>query len=195
MQLSTKSLIADIVLKCLKHKISFKLIAEPHVLVNKIKCSGYFDEEDRELAVATNKKENDWLLILIHESCHLDQFLQKEPIWKNGEDGIGIIDEWLDGKSYKEKELIKALNDTILLELDCEKKSVKKIKKYKLKINTIEYTQKANAYLFSYWATYRDKKWYPFPYNNPKIYKNMPTKFLPINEYLDKKHALLDLYQ
>jgi hypothetical protein len=195
MQPNAKLLITDTVLKCLKHKISFKLIAKPHVIVNKIKCSGYFDEEDRELAVATNKKENDWLFILIHESCHLDQFLQKTPIWKNGEDGIGIIDEWLGGKAYKEKELLKALKDTILLEMDCEKRSVKKIKKYKIETDVSEYIQKANAYLLSYWATYRDKKWYPFPYNTPSIYKNMPTKFLSENDYLNKNHSLLNLYK
>jgi hypothetical protein len=170
------------------------MVAKPFVEANSIKCSGFFDEEDMELAVATNKKENDWLVILIHESCHLDQYTQKTPIWKQGEDGIGIIDDWLDNKTYNGQQLIKAFEDTIKLEVDCEKRSVKKIKKYNLPINTEEYIQKANAYLISYWATYRDRKWFPFPYNDPKIYKNMPTKFLSLKNYLNKNHPLLNLY-
>jgi hypothetical protein len=187
-------LISDIVLKCLKHKISFKLISKPFVEANNIKCSGYFDEEDLELTVATDKKENDWLIILIHESCHLDQYTQKTPIWTQGEDGIGVIDEWLEGKEYKPQQLEKSFIDTIKLEIDCEKRSVKKIKKYNLPIDTDLYIQKANAYLISYWATYRDRKWSPFPYNNPAIYKNMPKRFLPIKEYLHKTHPLLKFY-
>ena len=191
---STAKLISDIVLKCLKHKISFKLISKPFVEANNIKCSGYFDEEDLELVVATNKKENDWLTILIHESCHLDQYTEKTPIWGEGEDGITVIDEWLEGKDYKPQQLEKAFIDTIKLEVDCEKRSVKKIKKYNLQIDPELYIQKANAYLISYWATYRDRKWFPFPYNNPLVYKNMSKKFLSAKQYLHKNHSLLKFY-
>ena len=192
MHTAITKLISDVALKCLKHKVSFKLITDSFVEANTIKCSGYFDEE--ELAVATNKKENDWLTILIHESCHLDQYTQKIAIWNQGDDGLDIIDKWLEGGECASQRLQKAFIDTIKLEADCEKRSVKKIKKYNLPINQEVYIQKANAYILSYWATYRDRKWFPFPYNNPKIYKKMPKTFLSMKDYLNINHPLLSLY-
>jgi hypothetical protein len=182
--------LSDTILTCIKHKIGFDLVPEDHVLADGIKCSGYFDEVYLKVAI----KKKDWQIILIHESCHLDQFTKKSLFWKEGEDGITLIDDWLKGKDFSSKKVEKSFKDTIILELDCEKRSLQKIKKYKLNIDSKEYIQKANAYLLSYWATYRDKKWYPFPYNKPEIYKQLPDKFLSLKEYYNKDSKYLKLY-
>jgi hypothetical protein len=188
-----QKLLAKTVDTCLKNNIGFYLINDTHVQIdNNIKCSGYFDEDD--LKVAIKKPEEDWLPILVHESCHLDQFLEKSVLWAGGECGINTIDSWLQGKEFNKIKLQKSFEDTIKLELDCEKRSLQKIKKFKLRINTLNYIQRVNAYLFSYWATYRDRKWYPFPYNNPRIYKRMPEKILSLNFYLDKNSDFLKYY-
>jgi hypothetical protein len=188
-----QKLLAKTVDTCLKNNIGFYLINDTHVQIdNNIKCSGYFDEDD--LKVAIKKPEEDWLPILVHESCHLDQFLEKSILWSGGECGINTIDSWLQGKKINKIKLQKSFEDTIKLELDCEKRSLQKIKKFKLRINTLNYIQRVNAYLFSYWATYRDRKWYPFPYNNPRIYKRMPVKILSLNFYLDKNSDFLKYY-
>jgi hypothetical protein len=188
-----QKLIAKTAFNCINNNISFCLIHKPNVEVGEIKCSGYFDEKD--LKVATKKSEKDWVPILVHESCHLDQFLEKSPLWKAGDYGINTIDSWLTGKHFEQKQLIKAFCNTIKLEVDCEIKTVKKIKQYKLNIPIRDYIQKVNAYIFSYWATYRDRKWYPFPYNNPKIYKKMPTEFLALKQYLDYQTDYLKVYR
>lgn len=193
MNKNISKLIADIVLKCLQNKISFELKCEPHLSQNNIKCSGFFD--DTTLSVATKKPLFDWLTILIHESCHMDQFLEKSPYWDMSNDHINTIDKWLDNKNINDKKLKKAFHDIIILELDCEKRSAKKIQKYKLPINKDLYIQKANSYLFSYWATNRDRKWFEFPYLNPKIYKKMPKTFLSEKEYLNKNCKYLELYK
>lgn len=188
-----KNLLGDISLKCLKNKISLELIAKKHLTYNSIECSGLFDEDS--LKVSTDKPLEDWLIILVHESCHMDQFLEKSPYWKIEKDPLDVVDAWLDGKEISQKVLKNGLKNTILLELDCEKRSVKKMKKYNLSIDTKLYIQKANSYIFSYWATYKNRKWFKFPYLNPKIYKKMPDKFLSEKEYLNENCKYLDLYK
>jgi hypothetical protein len=144
--------------------------------------------------VAAGKKE--WLDVLVHESCHLDQHIEKVPCWENGEVGINLIDSWLvKKKNISRQRLEKSIKDTILLELDCEIRTVKKMQKYKISFNKELYIQKANSYLFSYWATLRDKKWFKFPYENKKIYENMPKKFLEPKTYLNSYEQFLSLYK
>lgn len=193
MNLNVKKLISDTASKCLKEGFSFNLVAKTSVQAGKgIECSGYFDE--KELIVAAKKKE--WLDVLAHESCHLDQFVENSKYWRGGENGIIALDSWLLKKrKYSNVYLEKAIKNIILLELDCEKRTVKKLKKYNIKFNKSLYIQKANAYLLSYWASYRDKKWYNFPYDKKHIYNKMPKIFLAEKEYLTIQHKWLKLYK
>ena len=190
---NVKKLIADVANKCLQNNFSFNLVYKKSVQAGKgIECSGYFDE--KELIVAAKKKE--WLDVLVHESCHLDQFTENSKYWRTGEDGIIVLDSWLEKKkNYTNNRLEKAIKNTILLELDCEKRTVRKMKKYGIKFNESHYIQKANSYLLSYWASYRDRKWYPFPYEKKIIYNKMPKTFLSPKEYLTKDHQWLMLYK
>lgn len=193
MKPNVKRLIGDIIEKCLKHNCSFQLYPEHSVNGgDDIECSGYYDEAD--LVVAAGKKE--WVDVLVHESCHLDQYIEKVPIWENGEAGITLIDSWLTkNKKISMKRIEQAIKNTILLELDCEKRTVKKMQKYKIPFNKENYIQKANSYLFSYWATLRDKKWFPFPYEKPEIYKKMPNYFLKTKYYYKDIDEWLKLYK
>jgi hypothetical protein len=191
MNRSVKKLVADVAAKCLENGFSLKLIAKKSIDSGGIECSGYFDETD--LIVATKKK--DWVDVLAHESCHLDQYIEGHKSWGDGESGIISVDEWLLNKKRSNRNIEKSIKSIILLELDCEKKTVKKMLKYKIALNKDLYIQKANAYLFSYWATFRDRKWFKFPYDNPKIYKKMPKVFLNEKEYLKKDNQWLKLYK
>lgn len=187
-----QQLIADTAQICISNKISFLLKNTPSVQAEgTIECSGYFDEDS--LVVATGTHQEKWLPILLHESCHLDQFVEKIDIWKNGENSIDYIDSWLNGKDISKSKLIRYIQSVVALELDCEIRSVKKIKKYDLEIDTPLYIQKANAYIFSYWATLRDKEWFSFPYNKKSIYSKMPKNFLTLREYCNE-NKYLNLY-
>lgn len=183
--------LGDTVKKCVENDIELKLVPEKSVTVDtNIKCSGYFDNTS--LVVATGK--SDWVDVLVHETCHLDQYLEKIPVYDLGDCGITVVDNWLAGKQVSEKKLKTAFENSIMMELDCERRTVKKIEKYKLKINITKYIQQVNAYLFSYWATYKNRKWYPFPYNTPKIVNNMPKKFLSTKEYLAPHSVYLKFF-
>ena len=187
---NTKKLLTDTIETCLKSKCNFKISAKDHVIIDGIKCSGWYDESD--LVVAGGKKE--WLDVLVHESCHMDQFLEGYKYWKRGDDSLSMIDKWLAGKRKTRNELVKATKDVIMLELDCERRAVQKMKKYKIPFNAGLYTQKANSYLFGYWATLRDRKWFAFPYEQKKIYGKMPKVFLEPKEYLNNYEKFLSLY-
>ena len=186
-----QKLVAKVATDCQSYKIGFHLVPDKYVEADGIKCSGYFDEVD--LKVAAQKE--DWLDVLVHESCHLDQWLEKHPLWDKADAGITTIEKWCSGTNYSEAKLIQSFKDTIELEWDCEKRTEKKIKKYKLNIDMVRYRKQVNSYLFSYWITKRDRKWYPFPYNNPKIVRRMPDEILPLKDYHDQASSYLKYYK
>jgi hypothetical protein len=187
-------LIADVSKKCIENKINLRLEYAEQVDTNNIPCSGYFDEES--LVVATKKKDvQDWLDILIHESCHLDQFVEKSKVWTPDELGLFVVEAWIRNKKINSKKAIEAFHNTILLELDCEKRTVKKIKKYKLSFNIDLYIQKANAYLYGYGVSYKKKVWPNRPYEKLFIVNKMPKKFLKTEEYFNIPDDLLSLYK
>jgi hypothetical protein len=189
MNQGTKKLLADVAAKCVENKIELRITNEHAVVVDdEIITSGYFD--DTSLVVAGGKK--DWVDVLAHESCHMDQFLEKIPLYMHSDNCLNDLDTWLAGKEVSSTTLIKKISHIIKMELDCEKRTVRKLKKYKVYPDMKNYIKQVNAYLFGYWATFRDRVWCPFPYNNKKIVNKMPDKFLsekvycnPLNEYLE----------
>ena len=188
-----QKLIADTAYKCVNHGISFRLEYTNQVNQENLPCSGYFDEKI--LAVAVNKpKTIDWVDVLAHESCHLDQFVEKHKLWVSDEKSLTIVEGWIRKKAYSKKELLTGFINTIALELDCEQRTVKKLLKYKIPFNKKAYIQKANSYLFSYAYTLQNKKWFPTPYEKPYIYNNMPTKFMTVNQYLDLTSKYLQYF-
>lgn len=180
-----KALIGDVALKCISNKIGLNLEFKKVVDEQEFPCSGFFDEKT--LTVATNKKDElEWVGVIIHESCHLDQYLEKSPVYMKDDLGLYIVEDWIKGKQKDKKKAIKAFMDTVYMELDCEMRSVKKFKKYKIKFNEKEYIRQANAYLYSYVYAFLNKKWYPTPYEKKSIVKNMPTKFKkPVDYFTD----------
>jgi hypothetical protein len=188
---NVQKFLAQIVSDCQKYEVGFHLVPDVLVEADGIKCSGYFDETD--LKVAAKKK--DWLDVLVHESCHLDQWIEKHPLWDKADAGITMIEKWCSGTNYGEQKLVQAFKDTIELEWDCEKRTEKKIKKYRLNIDMLRYRKQVNSYLFSYWITFRNRKWYPFPYNNPKIVRRMPDEILPLKEYHNLDSSYLKYYR
>ncbi len=187
-------LLADISTKCIKNKINFRLEYADQVDSGDIPCSGYFDEES--LVVATKKKHTqDWLDILVHESCHLDQFLEKSPFWYPDELALHIVEDWINNKKINKVKAKNAFKRTIGLELDCEKRTVKKMKKYKIKFDPDLYIQKANSYLYGYAVSFKKKVWPSKPYENPQVYMKMPKVFLKPDEYFDVPDHILHLYK
>lgn len=120
-----------------------------------VEASGYFDANSKKhggkLGIGTNKPINRWLPVLIHESCHMDQWNEGLDLWKKSESmKYSIFGDWLKGKRCNVKEAHKCIDILKDLEIDCEKRSVEKMKKYNLPVDLDEYIRKANCYIFFY---------------------------------------------
>ena len=204
MDQKTKNFISHVRRECKKHKIDFKLVNRKNVYLalEKTKCNGYFDEV--KLCCAINKSVEDWLPILVHEYSHMEQWLDKKSkIWEvinvNGED---ISDQpflWAKGiKRIKRDKLEDCVKRVRTLELDCEKRVVVNIKKFKLPINIKTYIQKANTYVYFYHWILARKKWYKIgqiPYEIEEIYSQMPIVFRESYAIIPQKYLkLFDKY-
>jgi hypothetical protein len=141
------------------------------------KVSGYFDDTNRVLAVATGRK--DWVEILSHESSHMDQWHEGCDEWKKLGGSCVVFDEWLEGKEMPKHLVRKHAMAILKLELDCERRSIKKLRASGLRIDLDRYIRKANSYLFLYHWLLVTRKWpKKFPYSNPKIYGLCSNRFL-----------------
>ena len=147
-----------------------------------IMCNGYFDDITSTLACALGKDVSQWLVILLHESCHMDQWVEKVTEWTENA-GMDNIEKWLNGDdSVNMKNIDNEIRTSIIVEVDCEKRTVEKIKKYGLDsiINIDEYIQKSNAYVLFYLWMRKNRKWYEIgkePYNITDVVSVMPNTF------------------
>lgn len=184
---------------CIKNKVKVELINNP-VDYNDFECSGYFVDAPKAcLTVNISKNIDDWLSTFVHETCHKDQFLEKEDVWNvkigDSHDALDIFDMWIDHHvELKKHQLRPILEHVVQVELDCEKRAVAKIQKYNLPINLTEYIQKSNAYVFYYHAAahHRSYTQRTSPYINPDIWTKMPVDFN--NNYSKINSEMLKLF-
>lgn len=145
-------------------------------------CSGYFNDSPLKFAVGVKGSYRRWLPTFVHESCHMDQWLEQDPVWTrriNRYKPLNLFDYWLSGKIELDKELRRDMIDCVLnIELDCEKRSVDKIIRYNLPISLDTYIRKGNAYVWSYRIMQRTRNWkYSAAHSYPAIWRAMPTVF------------------
>ena len=185
-----KDFVEKIKSDCEKNGVKTLILDETHVpyLNTDMKVNGYFsDYPDKVLACATKKPVEDWITILAHESSHMDQSVENSDVWKKlvdsrigTKDVYDFIDEWINGKEFTQNQLDTFFKIAINTELDCEKRTVEKLKKYELPVNIEEYIQNANAYVYFYLIIQKYRKWYiagKEPYRIKEITSEMPTNF------------------
>jgi hypothetical protein len=189
-----KVFIEDLKLYTKENNIKLVLSPEKGVQFSEggILCNGYFDDITSTLACALGKDVSQWLVILLHESCHMDQWVQKVPEWTENV-GMDNIEKWLNGDdTVNMNNIDNEIRTSIIVEVDCEKRTVEKIKKYGLDsiINIDEYIQKSNAYVLFYLWMRKNRKWYTIgkePYNIPDVVSVMPKTFDIDYTILDSK--------
>ncbi len=192
LQFTWLKLISDIEIRAKVYNVSLEFINERSIAVlnSSLQVNGYFNHNPPTLSVAYKQSLKNWTLVLLHESCHMDQWIENASAWKrtfvtSTVETNDLLDLWLDKKiTLNPKQLNYVINTTRDLELDCEKRAVKKIRKYNLPVDIDEYVRRANAYVCFYTAMKKTRRWYTpgnEPYNNEKVWKEMPTKWL--NDY------------
>lgn len=155
-----------------------------------ILCNGFFlaDYEHKEkiipfLSVGIKKDIKKWLPIFVHETSHMDQWLEKSPLWLNTQD-YQLLNDWLQGKEYQPSVIDHLVKKMISLEVDCENRTIKKIKDYNLPIDIGYYAQRANAYLYFYQWLMKNRIWYKTaPYEINEILYYMPKEILTTENY------------
>lgn len=170
--------------------------------------NGYFIDKaggKRELGVAMGKPVAQWIQILAHESSHMDQGIEGAYCWSNrfvpGTDteALDEVFRW----TAKEIELPpEKVSDYIRrtrnVELDCEWRTVEKIREFDLPIELAPYIQGANSYLFFYTAMKELRAWYRLekePYNTPEIWSLAPKRPLLMGDYEKVPPALMEAYR
>ena len=127
-------------------------------------CTGYFDEDEMILCVSNRNNKHIFISNLVHESSHMDQFLHDRYLWDKCNPGYTIFFEWLDGATdLKQDVLEEAVQDIIRIELDAERRSIRKIRHYNLDslIDIDEYIRGVNAYLYGYLFALETRHWTP----------------------------------
>lgn len=177
-----KTFIKHVLYQCGVNDVQVVLANKKSVKSINTKYNGFFDELT--LQVATKRPLEQWLYTFVHESCHFDQWRENCRIWRHRVRGCNpmfLVSLWLEGViELKAPVLYQAVQATLLLELDCEKRSIKKIRKNKLPLDIKECTKRANAYVYFYHMFPHTRSWYHIgaePYNIPEIVAEMPDHF------------------
>lgn len=149
--------------------------------------SGYFiDRPRQELAVAMDKPQEQWLGVLVHESCHMDQWIEQAPCWTevfmpDGREAVDWLNDWTAGSmELSSEDLADVVRRCREVELDCERRAVACIKEFGLPLPIESYIRKANAYVFFYDFIATSRQWYPAdcaPYEVEDVHSHAPSHF------------------
>jgi len=123
---------------------------------------GQFSEADMEIKCTVDLSSNYWVGVLAHEYSHFIQCSENLDIWNNFQEKVfGHIDSLEDMFQNKNKKTNKRIRKKITqhivkMELDCDKRTIKLINKYKLPVDKKDYCSKANFVLYKYlfWEEY-----------------------------------------
>lgn len=186
---------------CREHGVEVHLGKGKRVRYKSLLCNGYFDSMNTplpRLAVAVGKPVSEWLPILGHEYCHLEQWAEGAPAWVDQEEiyALDLLTEWFEGREFAYDQIASLVTVSREVERDCEARMLQKILTFSLPIDPEEYAQKANSYVFFYTAMQQLRKWYVrAPYEVPEVWKLMPKKLLSAKEYEHLPEAYLQVFQ
>lgn len=161
--------------ECRRYKIKLVLSQSDAFIDDGQSYGGYFDHVSKELGVTHFNTEYLFIPILVHEFSHMEQWIDKDPCYTKhligGYESSTIMSEWLNGREYDYKTVKKAIDILRDCELDCERRVIKNIEKYKLDINVKKYCKEANAYILFYNYIIRKRRW---------EYKESPSSIIEI---------------
>jgi len=179
-----KPLVRYIKNECKENGIKLGLVNKRLLKTDVGPCSGYFSEEEEMLAVAVDRDPADWLPVLAHESCHMDQWREDAKAWQvcmsNGHDSYTLMNAWLSGEvEFNTTQLKNHISRVRNLEADCEARTVKRLREYKLPLDIELQIRKANSYIVFYNMVAHTRKWYTVsPTYIQPILEAMPTKII-----------------
>lgn len=195
MRTNDKNFIGYAVAECNKKHITVIFDHKKFVTADNTRCSGYFDDNKKKLIVACQKPQKDFFPVFVHEFCHFQQWVEKDPVYTKVSKGTALdydVWEWLSGKDTPMERVEKSILAYQKLELDCEKRVIQHVDNFKLSIKKKDYIQTANLYVLFYSLLKETRKWYKTPpYQVKEIVDTMPTTFIESFEIPRKCKQLL----
>jgi hypothetical protein len=178
--------------------ISVHLLNKRRVTADGSRVSGYFDDENKVMAVGVLGHHLKWLGVFVHETCHCDQWWEKDSSYFKrikGYEPHVLYGQWIDHVVEFTPEQSDAVFHAIMdLELNNEKRSLNKIKEFDLPIDHEDYIRKANAYVLYHKALQIKRKWYDKqPWNVDGFAESLPTKWMSKKELYSPSKSMLDL--
>lgn len=155
-----------------------------------LQVSGYFVDSPRPiLAVATGKPLEQWLGILVHEACHMDQWHEQAPCWvgnkmPDGREAGDWLDDWIEGRlELSAADLAGVVERIKAVELDCERRALEAIARHRLPLDRAEYARRANAYVHFYDHVAATRQWNPpglAPYQVEAVWRLAPDRLVAV---------------
>lgn len=180
--------LGESIIKYSNQKIVF--LPQKKIKVFDSEATGWATE--KEIRIATKMPLEEWFPIYVHETCHVDQSIERKEWHAKLENCVGRLDRWLEGKPVKG--INSSIDGVIELEWDCECRTVKKIKKYNLPVDIDDYIQKANAYIIGYNWTRVNRKWCKHSYTKESVWNSMPKKLVSLSTALNPTPKIMAPY-
>ena len=185
-----KNFVGYAIAECVKKGVSVYFKNKDFVWTDNTKCSGFFDENNKIIVVATKKSQKNFFPIFVHEFCHFQQWSEEDPVFLDTSNNIELDSDmwnWLEGEKVPMSRVRKSILAYQKLELDCEKRVIQKIKDFGLSIEMNNYIKMANVYVLFYSLLLKTRKWYyKPPYNSSKLLKIIPNEFITSFEIPEK---------
>lgn len=141
----------------------------------------------RKIVVAVKKPFAEWFPFVVHESCHMDQELEKCEVWKDlfvtprQKDAHDLVFAALEKpEQFDDADLRDFLMRVVAVERDCEERTVAKIRLWNLPLDENTYVRRTNSYLWFHTMLPKLRSWYPAgkePYNNAAVWGLCPDHF------------------
>lgn len=169
------------------------VVSEDLIIKDGLDFGGYFDQKERELGISTVYPRGTWIPIFIHESCHMDQWIEDSEVWIKNSSGVDGFIDWLQHKIEVDdrEELSRICKAAQEIEIDCEKRTVKKCHEWGIKLPK-DYIKKANSYILSYQWCMKNRKWMG-DYEDKRILKKIPNEWMNSYDLSDDLSEIMNI--
>ena len=122
-------------------------------------CAGFFDDDQMLLSVA--RYNPCFFTVLVHEFCHVLQWLEKCPEWVEFEikNRTVCVDSWLNNPDHPSEGIEEAIISIRELEADCERRAVRLLKYHDFGVDVENYIREANAYVHFHNLMITERVW------------------------------------
>lgn len=159
--------------------------------LHKFSVAGEVDDKKKILTVCMDGPTFYWFPNFVHEYCHLQQTKEKMFSNKLWQETDRIYTDWtLDKIKLSNKDAAIIGRRQRFMELDCEKRVIREIKKYSLPVDIPTYIQSANVYIYSYTFLVENRVdlYNAVLAGDPDFCSLMPTHFLSRYDRIPKRY-------